>query len=102
MNDHVRKIAHLAVWHGTRDRRTTSSSLNDKVAIELAPMAAGETAVPNDRAPIPLTVGSVAVTYSGDQPPLVPTRKRNTSPTRLSLALLELTDSFGCSLMYNI
>ena len=92
---------HLAQWHGTRDRRPVASTFNGKVTIELVPVAAGETSVPPDRAPLPATNGVIVLRYAGDQPPLVQFRLRNTSNTRLSVALLDLTDSFGCSVMFN-
>ena len=92
---------HLARWHGTRDRRPLASTFNDKVIVDLIPVAVGETSVPPDRAPLPVTKGSVVVNYTGDQPPLVQIRMRNTSSARLSVALLDLSDSFGCSVMFN-
>ena len=92
---------HLARWHGTRDRRPIASTFNDKIVIELVPVAPGETSVPADRKPLVPADGTLVVNYTGDQPQLVQFRLRNTSNTRLSVALLDLSDSFGCSEMFN-
>lgn len=91
---------HLARWHGTRDRRPIASTFNDKVFVDLIPVAAGESGVPSDRAPLPTANGSVVATYTGDQPPLVQFRLRNTSTARLFVALIDLSDSYGCSVMF--
>jgi hypothetical protein len=92
---------HLARWFGTRDRTPVSSSLNGVVAIELIPAAAGETAIPVERAPMASSAAGVVLNYVGGQPPRAQFRVRNTSATRLYVALLDLTDSFGCSVMFD-
>lgn len=92
---------HLARWYGTRDRTPIASTLNDKVTIEVVPMAAGETVAPVDRAALTPANGVVVLNYAGDRPPVVQFRLRNTASTRLYVALLDLTDSFGCSVKFN-
>ena len=88
---------HLARWHGLRDRAPAGSLLNDKVRIEIVPVAATEKVVPADRAPIALSDGIVALQYDGGKGPRVQIRLRNDSNVRLYVALLDLTNSFKCS-----
>jgi hypothetical protein len=92
---------HLARWHGTRDRRPLMSRFNDVVILDVIPMAPGETQVPPDRAPLPVVTGGVTVQYTGETAPLVHFRLRNTSATKLWVAVVSLTDSFACNVCFS-
>lgn len=92
---------HLARWHGTRDRTATNSSINDQIRIDIVPAADGETSVPVDRPAHAPVNGTVVLQYSDTQAPRVQFRLRNTSTERLYVALVDLSDSFGCSVWYN-
>ncbi len=92
---------HLAKWYGTRDRTPIASTLNGRVTIDVVPVAPGETTVPPDRAAVAPTNGTVVLRYTGDQPPVVQFRLKNTSGVRLYVALLDLTDSYGCSVKFS-
>lgn len=96
----VEDCAHLAEWYGLRDRTPAGSRFNDAVAIELIPVAVGEKRPPDDRAPHQATAGALALAYDGGEPPRVQFRLRNTTDTRLYVALLDLDDAFGCSTLF--
>jgi Caspase domain len=89
---------HLATWHGIRDRTPLASTLNDKVTIEVIPVAAGETSVPADRPPLVPNNGALALQYIDGKPPRVQFRLRNTASVPLFVAFVDLSDSFGCAL----
>ncbi len=91
---------HLGSWFGTRDRTPIGSTLNGAVTIELVPATAQEAGIPADRPAHPATGNAVLLQYSGDQAPWVQFRLRNTSAVRLYVALVDLTDSYGCSVMF--
>ncbi len=89
---------HLASWYGIRDRTPLASTLNDKVAIEVIPVAGGETTVPADRPPLVSTNGVLHLQYIDGKPPRVQFRLRNTASVPLFVAFVDLSDSFGCAL----
>lgn len=91
---------HLGTWFGNRDRTPLGSTLNGAITIELVPATAKEAGIPLDRPALPATSGAVTLQYSGDQAPWVQFRLRNTSSVRLYVALVDLTDSYGCSVMF--
>lgn len=91
---------HLAEWYGLRDRTPAGSRFNDAVAIELVPVAAGEKRAPEDRAPHPPTDHALRLDYAAGEPPRVHFRLRNTTDTRLFVALLDLDDAFACSKLF--
>lgn len=91
---------HLAEWYGLRDRTPAGSRFNDAVAIELVPVAAGEKRAPEDRAAHPPTDHALRLDYAAGEPPRVHFRLRNTTDTRLFVALLDLDDAFGCSKLF--
>lgn len=97
----VGAVVHLAKWYGTRDRSPVTSSLNDAVTIEVIPAAEGETLVPDDRAALPATQGSVDVRYTTPNGARAKFRLRNTSPLRLYVVLVDLSESFGCAVWFN-
>jgi hypothetical protein len=90
--------AHIATWYGIRDRTPLASTLNDKVVIEVVPVAPGETVVPSDRAALTPANGLLSLAYVDGKPPRVQFRVRNTSTVPLFVALVDLTDSFGAAL----
>ena len=91
---------HLAKWHGTRDRTAIDSSINDQIRIDVVPAAEGEESVPTNRPALAPVNGTVVLQYTDAQPPRVQFRLRNTSAERLYVALVDLSDSFGCSVWY--
>jgi hypothetical protein len=93
--------AHMATWYGIRDRVPVGSTLNGKVQIELVPATKGETAIPDSRAPFPAPNGVVTLTPDGSEPPRMQVRLRNTSGDRLYVTLLDLSDSFECSVVFS-
>ncbi len=99
-NAFVDACTHLGTWFGTRDRTPLASTLNGAVTIELVPAAAKEAGIPVDRPAHLATDGAVALKYSGAEPPWVQFRLRNTAAVRLYVALVNLTDSYGCSVMF--
>lgn len=88
---------HLATWFGIRDRTPLASTLNNKVTIEVIPVAVGETIVPADRPPMVPVNGTLHLQYVDGKPPRVQFRLRNTSSVPLFVAFLDLSDSFGCA-----
>jgi Caspase domain len=92
--------SHMAQWFSTRDRAPLGSSLNGRIAIDVVPVAAGEVSVPSDRPTMAATNGTLALQYAGDQGPRVQLRLRNTGADRLYVALLDLSDSFGCAVLF--
>ncbi len=97
----IAAVVHLARWYGIRDRSPLGSSLNDAVQIELLPAAEGETLLPDDRAPLPAADGTVEVKYRTDAGARAKVRVRNTSAVRLYVVLVDLSESFGCSIWFN-
>ena len=97
----IAAVVHLAKWHGTRDRTPVGSTLNDVVKIELLPAAEGESLVPDDRAPLPAVNGIVEVKYPTDAGARAKFRLRNMSTVRLYVVLVDLSESFGCSVWFN-
>ena len=89
---------HLATWFGIRDRTPLASTLNNKVTIEVIPVAAGETTVPADRQPLVPVNGALQLQYVDGKPPRVQFRLRNTSSVPLYVAFVDLSDSFGSAL----
>ena len=92
--------AHLARWYAFREGVPAGSLLNDRVCIDLVPVAPGEKTVPDDRPPYPVTHGQVALQYEGDTGPRVQIRLRNTSDERLYVGLIDLSDTFECSTLF--
>jgi hypothetical protein len=88
--------AHLAKWHGLRNRTSAASPLNDTITVELLPVAPGEEMAPADRTPLQPTEGAIATKYANGQPPRMQVRLKNHSSKRAYAALLDLTDSFAC------
>ncbi len=97
----ISAVVHLAKWHGTRDRSPVTSTLNDVVRIDVIPAAEGETLVPDDRAHVPANDGSVVLQYPTPNGTRAKFRLRNTSPLRLYVVLVDLSESFGCSVWFN-
>jgi hypothetical protein len=97
----ITAVVHLAKWYGTRDRSPVGSSLNDAVQIEVLPAAEGEKLVPDDRTPLPAVAGTVEVKYTTTTGARAKFRVRNTSAVRLYVVLVDLSESFGCSVWFN-
>ena len=91
---------HLAKWYGLRDRTPAGSRFNGAVALELVPVAANEKRPPEDRAPHAPLGETLQLRYDGAEAPRVQMRLRNTSDTRLYVALLDLDDAYGCSTLF--
>ena len=94
-------VVHLAKWYGTRDRTPVSSTLNDAVKIEVLPAAEGETLVPDDRQALPASRGVVDVKYPTINGARAKFRLRNTLPFRAYVVLVDLSESFGCSVWFS-
>ncbi len=94
----ISACTHLATWFGIRDRTPLASTLNNKVTIEVVPVAAGETTVPADRQPLVPVNGGLQLQYADGKPPRVQFRLRNTSSVPLYVAFVDLSDSFGSAL----
>ena len=94
-------VVHLAKWYGTRDRTPVSSTLNGGVKIDVLPAAEGETLVPDDRQALPEVQGVVEVKYPTPNGARAKFRLRNTLPYRVYVVLVDLSESFGCSVWFN-
>ena len=106
LNDLLGACTHLAKWFSIRHRRPVGSKFNDRVRIELVPVAPGESVIPEDRAPLDAdSSGAVVLRYldantPGERRPLVKVRLRNLSDEELFVVLLDLGDSFDCSVQF--
>lgn len=97
----ISAVVHIAKWYGTRDRTPVSSTLNDGVKIDVLPAAEGETLVPDDRPVLPELQGVVEVKYPTPNGARAKFRLRNTLPYRVFVVLVDLSESFGCSVWFN-
>jgi len=92
--------AHIARWYGVQSLAPVSSTLNGKVVIDIVPAVAKEQGIPLDRPAHPVKNGTVTLTYDGAVPPRLQLRLRNTSGEALYVVLVDLSDDFGSSVLF--